>query len=196
MTATISNEVLWQRMSRAVEAIRQRMERAVAALEAASIPYAVVGGNAIAVWVGLQDRGAVRNTRDIDLLLRRADLDRASAALEQAGFTRAYTFGVTAFLDGPDALPSESIHILFAGEKVQADYELATPDVSESERPTTFQVLSLEALVRMKLTSFRLKDQVHLQDLARLGLIDLAWCDRLPVTLANRLRQIIANPDA
>ena len=32
------------------------------------------------------DEGAVRNTRDIDLLVRRSDLPTISAALEGAGF--------------------------------------------------------------------------------------------------------------
>lgn len=196
MSGTITNDVLWERMTRAVEAIRERLDRAAAALDAAGIPYAVVGGNAVAVWVGLVDRGAVRTTRDIDVLLRRADLDRATAALERAGFQRGEIFGITTFLDGPSALPSESVHIVFAGELEQQDNPLPTPDVTESERPTTFQVATLDALVRMKLTSFRLKDQVHLQDLVRVGLVDATWCDRLPSELSARLARIIANPDA
>jgi len=194
--STVTDDLLWERMNRAVETIRQRLERAAAALDSAGIPYAVVGGNAVAIYVGLVDRGAVRTTRDVDLLLRRDDLERATAALEKAGFAAAESFGVTMFLDGPKALPSEAVHIVFAGERVKADDPLASPDVAESERPTTFQVLTLEALVRMKLTSFRLKDQVHLQDLVRVGLVDATWCDRFPTVLAERLRGIVANPNA
>ena len=62
--------------------------RACAALDAAGVPHAVVGGNAVAVWVGTIDEGAIRNTRDVDLLIRRADLPRGTVALEQAGFVR------------------------------------------------------------------------------------------------------------
>ena len=142
------------------------------ALTAAGVEHAVVGGNAVAVWVGMVDRGAVRNTRDVDILLRRGDLTRATDALKQAGFVPAYTFGVTVFLDGPEAKPSESIHIVFAGEKVQSDYAVPAPDVGEAERPTAFPVIALEPLVRMKLTSFRLKDRVHIQDLIGVGLVE------------------------
>jgi hypothetical protein len=67
--SSITNDALWGRRTGAVEAIRQRLDRAAAALDGAGIPYAAVGGNAVAVHVGLVDRGAVRNTRDIDLLL-------------------------------------------------------------------------------------------------------------------------------
>ena len=193
--SAITDDILWQRISGAVEAVRQRMMRACAALEAAGIPHAVVGGNAIAVWVGLVDEGAIRNTRDVDILLRRADLERATAALEHAGFTAARTFGVTMFLDGPNAKPSESIHILFAGEKVREDYALAAPDVDQVERPTTFRVAPLHSLVEMKLTSFRLKDRVHIQDLIGVGLVDASWPSRLPPELAQRLQELLDNPD-
>jgi hypothetical protein len=43
--------VSWERMIRAVEKVRERLRRAVAALEAAGVPYAVAGGNAVAAWV-------------------------------------------------------------------------------------------------------------------------------------------------
>ena len=193
--SAITDDILWQRISGAVEAVRKRLHRACAALEAAGIPYAVAGGNAVAVWVGLVDEGAIRNTRDVDILLRRTDLPRATAALEQAGFVAATSFGVTMFLDGPTAKPSESIHILFAGEKVREDYVLPAPDVTEAERPTTFQVVPLETLVQMKLTSNRDKDRTHVRDLIGVGLIDASWLARLPPHLAPRLEQLLANPE-
>src|SRR6202162_4621097 len=76
------------RMERAVAKVRERLLRATAALNEAGVPYAVVGGNAVASWVATIDEGAVRNTRDIDLLVRRCDLPAITAALEHAGFVR------------------------------------------------------------------------------------------------------------
>jgi hypothetical protein len=183
-------------MTSAVDAVRLRLERACAALAAAGIPHAVVGGNAIAVWVGMVDQGAIRNTRDVDILLRREDFERAKSALQDAGFTAANVLGAEVFLDSPAARPSDSIHIVFAGEKVQPDYLLAAPDVDEAEQPTTFSVLALPALVRMKLTSFRFKDRVHLQDLIGVGLVDASWLAGLPAPLAERLRELLENPQA
>jgi hypothetical protein len=43
----------------------------------------------------------------------------------------------------------------------------------------------------MKLTSFRLKDRVHLLDLLDVGLIDQTWCDRFPPQLAARLKELL-----
>src|SRR6266481_9287903 len=85
-TPLLYREVSWERMIRAVEKVRERLRRAVAALEAARIRYAVAGGNAVAAWVSRVDEAAVRNTQDVDILLRRADLERAKAALAPAGF--------------------------------------------------------------------------------------------------------------
>ena len=48
---------------------------------------------------------------------------------------------------------------------LRAHYPEAVPDVSESEKTEAFYLLSLDALVRMKLTSFRDKGRVHLRDL-------------------------------
>ena len=182
-------------MIRAVEKVRERLTRAVKALESAGVPYAVAGGNAIAAWAARVDEAAVRNTQDVDLLLRRSDLEAAKAALAAAGFMFRHVKGIDMFLDGPAAGPRDAVHIIFAGEKVHADDPSPAPDVSESESPPPFRLLELEALVRMKLTAFRRKDQVHLQDLIELGLIDSSWCERLPTPLADRLRHLLATPE-
>jgi hypothetical protein len=72
---------------------------------------------------------------------------------------------------------------------------VAAPDVTESEVAGTFRLLTLEALVRMKLTSFRDKDRTHLRDLIDVGLIDNSSIDRLPRELAARLQSLLDNPE-
>jgi hypothetical protein len=181
----------WERMIAAVEAVRERARRASSALERAGIPYMVVGGNAVASWVARVDAEAVRNTADVDLLVRRQDFVSVIAALASAGFLYRNANGVDLFLDGPEGSVRSAIHILFAGEKVRPDYLAPSPDVTESEPGPEFLVPTLEALVRLKLTSFRLKDQVHLQDLLEVGLIDETWRPRFPPELADRLAKVI-----
>src|SRR4051812_15831553 len=80
------DEDLLERMLRAVERVRERLLRAAKALEDAGIPYAVVGGNAVAAWVARVDESAVRNTQDVDIVLRRADLEAAKRAMAGSGF--------------------------------------------------------------------------------------------------------------
>src|SRR5579872_5169351 len=112
-TVGMSADIL-DRMERAVAKVRERLLRATAALNQAGVPYAVVGGNAVASWVATVDEGAVRNTRDIDVLVRRADLPAVTAALEQAGFVRDELLDIIIFRDGAEGKPSEAIHLLFA----------------------------------------------------------------------------------
>lgn len=189
------HEPAWERMIRAVEKVRNRVVRAARALESAAIPYAVVGGNAVADWVSRVDEAAVRNTRDVDIMLRRADLDRAIAAMEKAGFIYRHSSGIDMFLDGPAAKARDAVHVVFAGERVKADDLLPLPDLGESVSSDQFQVISLEALVRMKLTSFRRKDQVHLLDMLDVGLIDREWLNTVPKELSSRLQELIDQPD-
>jgi Uncharacterised nucleotidyltransferase len=184
------------RMEAAVAKVRERLLRTTAVLNQSGIPYAVVGGHAVASWVATIDEGAVRNTRDIDLLVRRADLPAVTAALETAGFVRAQVLDVTMFLDGPDAKPSESVHLLFAGEKVRADDPLPSPDLTTIDDPAGYRVMTLEALVYMKLLSNRRKDQVHVEDMIGVGLVDRSWLAKLPPVLAQRLLAILETPDA
>jgi hypothetical protein len=185
----------WDRMIEAVQAVRDRALRATAALERAGIPYAMAGGNAVAAWVARVDRAAVRNTQDVDILVRRADFDAVKAALESAGFVQASVMDVTCFIDGPNGSPRDAVHLLFAGEKVRESYPLPTADVTERERAEDYHVVGLEALVRMKLNSFRDKDRMHLRDLADLGLVDATWLERLVPEHAARLKQLLDDPD-
>ena len=185
----------WDRLIGMMEKIRERLMRATAALELAHIPYAVVGGNAVAAWVSRVDESRIRNTVDVDILMRRTDLDAAADALQQHGFIRAEVLGVAMFLDGANGKPSEAVHILHAGEKVRPEYVEPTPDVDESEMMERYRAVSLEGLVRMKLTSFRRKDQVHIQDMIGVGLVDSTWPARFQPVLAARLQELLDDPE-
>jgi len=188
-------EFSWDRMIEAVQAVRERALRATAALERAGIPYAVAGGNAVAAWVSRVDRAAVRNTQGVDILVRRADFAAIKVALEAVGFVHATVMDVTCFIDGPQGSPRDAIHLLFAGEKVRASYPVPSADVSERERADDYHVVALEALVRMKLNSFRDKDRTHLRDMISLGLVDASWLSRCIPEHADRLRQLLDDPD-
>ena len=194
-TVGMNGDIL-DRMERAVAKVRERLLRATAALNRAGVPYAVVGGNAVASWVATVDEGAVRNMRDIDLLVRRSDLPAITAALEQAGFVADELLDVVMFRDGPEGKPSEAVHLLFAGEKTRPDHLLPAPEIQTVEDPANFHVIALESLVSMKLMSNRDKDRTHLRDMIGVRLIDASWLTKLPPELAGRLKQILDTPDA
>jgi hypothetical protein len=183
-----------ERVVNAVEKVRRRLLKAAAALEASGIPYAIVGGSAVALWVSRVDEAAVRNTRDVDVLIRREDFNFARTALESAGFVYRHIAGVDAFLDAPAPKPRDAVHIVFANERVRSHEPVANPDVGESENAGNFRVIALEALVRIKLTAFRDKDRTHLRDLIDVGLVDAGWLAKLHPVLAERLRQLLDAP--
>ena len=186
---------VFQRMFRAVELVKERLDRACSALRGANIPYAVIGGNAVAAWVATIDDGAVRNTRDVDLLLAEEDLARATEALQSAGFVRGSVMDVIVFLDGPDGKPSQGLHILLADRKVKPDYASPTPSVRQVVEINEKNIVELEALVEMKLNSNRRKDQTHLLDMIQVGLIDASWPVRFPAPLGQRLQDLIDDPE-
>ena len=68
------------------------------------------------------------------------------------------------------------------------------PDVDESESGDKFRVVTLEALVRIKLTSSRRKDQMHRLDMIRVELIDQSCCERFPGKFAGRLQALPDDP--
>jgi hypothetical protein len=62
---------------------------------------------------------------------------------------------------------------------------------TESEAGDQFRVVTLDALVRMKLAAFRDKDRTHLRDLLELGLLD----DRVDPPLRPRLKLLLDTPE-
>ena len=184
-----------ERMVSAVDKVRDRLLRATAALESAKILYAVVGGNAVAAWVARVDEVAVRNTQDVDILVRRSDFAAVQSALTSAGFSYRHVGGMDIFLDSLNAKARDAVHVIFAGEKVRPAEPVSNPDASQSIFLSPYRVLSLEALVQIKLTAFRIKDKMHLIDLLDIGLIDQTWTARYPPELAERLQALIDDPD-
>ena len=67
--------------------------------------------------------------------------------------------------------------------------------MTESESAGFFQVVGLEALVRMKLTAYRDKDRTHLRDMISVGHLDDAWPARLPPELGARLKKLLDDPN-
>jgi len=188
---------VFDRMFGAVEKVRERLNRACKALNDSRVPYAVIGGNAVAAWVATVDEGAVRNTRDVDILLDRGDVDAAATALEAVGFHRDIALGVTVFLDGPDSLPSQGLHIIWAGERVRDVDACPAPTADQSRDIEGKRIVDLIALIRMKLVANRDKDRVHVRDMIGVGLIDETWIDQLAdqPELAQRLQLLLDDPD-
>ena len=190
-----TGDELYARMERAVERVTQRLRKTVETLEAAGIRYAVVGGHAVRAWVTQVDEAAVRNTRDVDILIRKEDLADVVQAMTAAGFHHRQTAGLDMFVEDPNASARDAVHIIFAGAMERLDDFESNPDVDPLETADGFKTLPFQALVRMKLNSFRDKDRVHLRDMISLGMVDSSWLEALPPELATRLKSLLDDPD-
>jgi hypothetical protein len=180
----------------AVDRVERRLRKVTAALDQAGIPYAVVGGNAVAAWVGRIDPSATRATKDVDLLVRRNDLDRVTSTMKSLGFEREDLRSLVLFIDPDEPSRRSGVHVVWADELVRPSYLEPAPSVTEAVRdPEGFLVLELTALVRMKLTSFRDIDRVHVADLLSVGLIDATVRSQLSEALRERLSQIEQSVD-
>ena len=162
------------------------------ALDAAGIPYRVIGGLAVFLHVDKRDPLAARMTKDVDVAVDRKNLDAIRQTVEPYGFTFRHVAGVDMFLDANEPRARNAVHVVFAGEKVRPDYVEAVPASDPVRVPQGFFIASVVDLVHMKLTSFRLKDKVHIQDMDAVGLITPEIEATLSPVLAERLAEVRA----
>jgi hypothetical protein len=171
----------------AVDDVSRRLEAITAALDSRGVPYALVGGQAVAIWVSTVDPDAVRTTKDVDILLDRSDLPRARDAALQIGMDYFETMGVGMLLDRKNPNPRSAVHFVWAGELVRPGEPAPAPSLADHKViDDKWKVISLEGLVTMKLTAWRDQDRVHLRDLVGVGLINQIMIDNLPPELIHR----------
>jgi hypothetical protein len=183
---------VWKRYTMALDEIADRLSRITSALRAADVPYALIGGQAVALWVATKDPAAVRTTKDIDLLLPRTQLPLARAAARTVEMDYFETLGVGMFLDQRDPNPRHAVHLVWAGEIVRPGDVVAAPSIDEqSVLPGEHRVVSLPKLVEMKLMAYRDQDRVHLRDLIEVGLVERGLLSSLPDILAARLQPLL-----
>lgn len=183
---------LWERYQMAMDKLTDRLNRITDALTKTGVPYALVGGQAVIFWVSTKDPAAVRTTKDIDILLDRADLPRAKSAALSAGFEYVEVIDVGMFLEPSDPNPRHGVHLVWAGEKVNAEDPLPNPNIDERrELEPGKSVVLLPGLLRTKLMANRDKDRVHLRDMIDVGLIDRSMLAGLPTELAVRLDKLL-----
>ena len=176
-----------------VDQLRDVVKRLDAALTSAGIRYQIIGGFAVFCHVDRIDPLAARLTRDVDVAIDRTDLPRIAQAVKPIGLQYRHVAGVDMLVDAAAPKARSAVHLIFAREKVRPEYTEPVPDISRPTRTDegTF-IAPVADLVRMKLTSFRLKDQVHIQDMDSVGLITPDIENSLPEALRERLKQVRA----
>ena len=123
----------------------------------------------------------------------RKDLEAVAEASRPFGFRYRHAAGVDMLVDAEAPKAHSAVHLVFIGEKVRKEYPEPVPTFSPPARyENGISIISVADLVKMKLTSFRDKDRVHVRDLDGVGLITPEVEAGLSPTLAERLKHIRA----
>jgi hypothetical protein len=163
-----------------VEQLFDLAGRVEAAFAAAGLEYRVIGGLAVYLYVEEAEPDAGRLTRDIDIAVRREDLDRIARAVEPFGMHYRHVAGVDMLVQAGEPSARRAVHLKPA------------PSIGPCRTLHGVRLIPLEDLVCMKLTSFQSKDETHLKDLDEAGLITPEIEAGLSEVLRARLAQVRA----
>jgi hypothetical protein len=155
------------------------VERAFAS---ASIEYRVVGGLAAYLYVEERELDAGRLTKDINITVRREDLASIAKAVEPFGLHYRHAAGIDMLVQAGQPSTRRAVHMIFE----------PAPEIGACRILQGIRLVPAEDLLRMKLTSFRLKDQMHLKDLDEAGVITPDIDSRLAPELHEKLFHVRA----
>jgi hypothetical protein len=164
--------------------LARRVEEAFAT---ARLEYRVVGGLAAYLYVEEADPDSGRLTRDIDIAVHRGDIDRIAEAVRRVGLEYRHIAGIDMLVEASNPSARRAVHLVFSGEKVRPEYPEPVPGIGAYRIIQGIRVVPVADLIRMKLTSFRAKDEAHLKDLDEAGFISAEIEAGLSEILRERL---------
>lgn len=158
-------------------------------LEDEKIPYALVGGLALAA------HGFVRMTQDIDLLMTQEGLETFREKFVGRGYVLAFSGAQKTFRDTETQV---RIEILitgdFPGDGKPKPVAFPDPSVVFTERGG-MRVISIETLVELKLASgmsapHRLRDLADVQDLIATLKLPIGFAETLDASVREKFREL------
>ncbi len=170
--------------------LAEDLQKVLSLFEEAKVPFELIGGLAVnAHLMAAQERSRSFLTRDIDLLVKRSDLDQIVETAKRLRYEAKRMIGGYALI-APGQDLAESIHMLFVGEKPKSTYPAINPDLNPVIKGLfglQIPVAPVRDIVILKLNSLRIKDLLHIQVLDSVGLITPDIEASLPEVLRQRL---------
>jgi hypothetical protein len=126
-------------------------------------------------------------------MVRRSDLERIKEAAARNGFRFRHAAGVDMLLYGSTESAKNAVHLIFSGEKVRPNQATPNPPIHPEKKVIhggEVLVIPVADLVRMKLSSYRDKDRVHIRSMDAAGLITREVEKGLPDELHSRLQHV------
>ena len=176
-----------------VEVLLSVVDRLGQLMDEAGIPYQLIGGMAVFLHVRSVSEENARLTNDVDVAIRRADLDTLRKCAPNHGFEFRHAAGIDMLIDAEKRKAKGAIHFVFAGEKVRPDYLAPVPEIVDPPFAHGVRIAPISDLLQMKLTSYRLKDMTHVRDMLNVGLITPEVEAALPSVLFERLEYVKAH---
>jgi hypothetical protein len=133
-----------------------------------------------------------RLTAHVNIAVDRSDLARIAEAVAPYGLKYRHVAGVDMLVNAKEPRAVTGVHMIFVREKVRSEYLEAVPGFSQPTRLRGLMLAPVADLLRLKLTSFRMKDRVHVQDMDSVGLITPEIEASLPDVLRARLAEVRA----
>ncbi|MEW6086381.1 MAG: nucleotidyltransferase family protein [Chloroflexota bacterium] len=158
-------------------------------LREANIPYALVGGLALAA------HGFVRMTQDVDILMTREGLEAFKEKFEGRGYTLAFAGAQKTFRDTETQV---RIEILitgdYPGDGKPKPVSFPDPSVAFTERGG-MRIIPIEKLIELKLASgmsaaHRLRDLADVQDLIATLKLPIEFAESLDASVRETFRQL------
>ncbi len=169
------------------------LHRITGSLGDEGVRYELVGGMAVLVHVEEADPAQSMLTRDVDLMIQRSDLERVREITAKDGFRFRHSAGLDMLIYDAAESARNAVHLIFSGEKVRPTQAIPNPEIAPEAKVVhgkSIMVIPVADLLRMKLSSYRLKDQVHVQVMDAAGLITPEVEHKLPEELLPRLHHV------
>jgi len=165
--------------------VYRTLQRLAERLDREGIPYALIGGMALA------QHGFVRMTQDVDILLTAEGLEAFRARCVGRGYVLAFPDAQKTFRDTETGVRIEVITTgEYPGDGLPKPVAFPTPDEATEEREG-IRVVNLEKLIELKLASgltppHRLRDLADVQDLIEALQLPLALADELDPSVREK----------
>jgi len=169
------------------------LERISIPLQQEHIAHELIGGGAVMLHVNRIEPSAVRNTKDVDIMVNRHDLETIKIIAAEHGFRFRHVAGVDMLLPPGETQARNAVHLIFSGESVKASQTVPNPPIRPEHiaiHGVDVCVIPVPDLVQMKLSNNRDIDRVHVRDLDSVGLITSEVAATLPPVLRDRLQDI------
>jgi hypothetical protein len=138
-----------------VQQLLDTVRRLAQALTEAGVEYRVIGGVAVFLHVQERDPLAARSTRDVDIAVDRAQLERIAGAVRPFGFTYRHAAGVDMLVDAREPSARSAVQLVFGHEKVRPEYVEHIQDLDAVGLITPAVEATLSAVLRDRLREVR-----------------------------------------